>query len=253
MGRTTKRMDVWKRLGVFFAAVFAVAALLQGTVYRVMVAKTSISGVFQALKFEECEGTIVFTAKFGAGDTRAQKEQKPALFARKIGLVLPETARRVSYDGREELIYEKEAAGAHSILKRVWLTESQEEYLCAEITLTNAEADAVEELKRRMEQAAKKLGMEEITTTIEFVGRKRGEIPLAGKDRLTDAILQKLYAETSYEHRENDCYTVYGYTAAEGNYLTVGGKRVNVQTAIFYDRERDRTEVILASPIGLHQ
>jgi len=78
-----------------------------------------------------------------------------------------------------------------------------------------------------------------------------GEIPLSEKDSLTDSLLSELYAQPVYENRQNNYYTVYAYTGAVEDYITVERNKINVQVLIDYDRNRDCTEVVLASPLGL--
>lgn len=240
----------WQRIMYFAAAVVAVAALFQGTVNRAMRSRMSIAGVFRSLAFEHSEGRINLTARIPQKDRHSGEERLLLSFAKKIGLSLTEEPRRASFAGREELIYEKMAAGAFSSIKLVRLPAEQEDYLCAEITLRDASAEAAAELKQQMEQAAERLSLTEISTTFSLTGLYSGELPLAMKDRLADEVMEQLCVRISYEHRENDNYTVYGYTAAEEHYLTVGGKKVNVQTAITYDAGADCTEVMIASPIG---
>lgn len=251
MRKQRKTIPFWKRFILFFAAVFTVAAAFKTLVYRAMVAQTSISGVFRTLELKRCEGKVTFTARIPGKDRRQTEKRLISGFAGKIGLVPDMEPRCVNYTGREEHIYEKEAAQASSVLKYVRLTEEGQDYLCAEITLYDADPSAAEELKETMEKAAKRYGLTEVSATIELTGSCPGELPLGVKDRLTDTIFHRMYAGISYENRQNDNYTVYGYTAAEKNYLTVGGKKVNLQTAIYYDPETDRTEVVIASPVGL--
>jgi len=102
-----------------------------------------------------------------------------------------------------------------------------------------------------LQDAAESLKLAEITTTLELCGIYDGEIPLAKKDEVTDRLLRELYAQPVYENRENANYTVYAYTGAVEEYIVVEKKKINVQIAIYYDREMDCTEVVLASPIGL--
>lgn len=251
MRKETGREFVKKYLLLFAAAVVLAAAAAKVLVYQTMLAQAGISSVFRTIPFEESEGTVTLTARVKRGAHIYTNEQLLSAFARRIDLSLTGEPRRVSYTGREELVYEKEAAGACSVIKLVWLAGEQAEYLCAEITLQNASPDAIQKLREDMERAAKKLGMEEISTTLSLTGSLSGQLPLAKKDELADTIMNRLYAALSYEHRENIGYTVYGYSPTEKEYLMVGGRKVNVQAAIYYDEAADRTEVVIATPVGI--
>ena len=148
-------------------------------------------------------------------------------------------------------MYERPAAQAHSLLKVVFLEETEAYYICAEVTLTGENTAATADFRKTMKRAAEKVGLTEVSVTLELCGVYNGEIPLAKKDEVTDLLLSELYAQPVYENRQNANYTVYAYTGAVEDYITVEKKKINVQVALYYDRDTDRTEVVVASPIGL--
>ncbi len=233
------------------AAVLLIAALLRTATERAFLAQASIQGAFAVLTPEECGGTVTMTGRYLPPPYGFAKEKLVAYFGEEIGLSVEGDLREVRYDGRMEYIYEKVAAEAVSMVKVVYLTEEQKYYLCAEVTLTGKNASGITAFQQVVKNAAEKLQLEEITTTIELCGTYKGEIPLGEKDRLTDLLLQELYAQPVYENRENANYTVYAYTGAVEEYIVVEKKKINVQISVYYDKETDCTEVVLASPIGL--
>ena len=196
-------------------------------------------------------GTVNITARYLPPAYGFSEEKLLRLWGEKIGLKMTEEYRRVSFADREELVYEKTAAQATSVIKLVHLPESDGYYLCAEIVIYNREAEAVSEIRERLIQAAERMKLSEVNTTMELCGIYSGEIPLAQKDAITDRLLEKLYATPVYENRENKQYTVYAYTGAVKEYIVSEKKKVNVQVAIVYDKTTQKTEVILATPLGL--
>lgn len=240
-----------KRILISLFAIAVTALAFRGIAERAFLAQASIAGAFQTLTPDRSRGTVTLTARYLPPPYGFSEEKLLTHFAEKIGLAITGDIRRVSYDGREELVFEKIAAEAHSVVKLAYLTESEQYYLCAEIVLYDKNATTASSFRDELEKTAKAMKLSEITTTLELCGVYTGEIPLAEKDELTDGLLSELYAQPVYENRENKNYTVYAYTGAVKDYIVVEGKKINVQVAIYYDRAEDRTEVVLASPIGL--
>lgn len=265
----TKKLLCTKRRGVFFmgllwknsrkrtkAAIVFAAVLLTALAFRVMterafLAQASIAGAFLTLTPEQSKGTVTLTARYLPPPYGFSEEKLLSYFSKEIGLTIEGEIREATYEGRVEFVYEKQAAEALSIVKLAYLTEAKEYYLCAEITLYEKNAATASYFRDMLEQVAKEMEMDEITTALELSGSYTGEIPLSKKDELTNRLLEELYAQPVYENRENKNYTVYAYTGAVKDYIVVEQKKINVQVAIYYDRAADRTEVVLASPIGL--
>ncbi|MDD5900741.1 MAG: YwmB family TATA-box binding protein [Lachnospiraceae bacterium] len=241
----------WQRVAVSLAIVLALAATLRVITERAFLAQAGIEGAFATLTPDSSEGTVTMTGRYLPAPYGFSEEKLLLHFAEQIGLVVDGEIREVSYEGRVEHVYEKLAAQAHSLIKVVYLTDKEEYYLCVEITLSGKNTVALTGFREALLHVAKQLKLEETTTALELCGIYHGEIPLAEKDDLTDKLLRELYAQPVYENRENANYTVYAYTGAVEEYLVVGKKKVNVQVAIYYDRNEDCTEVVLASPLGL--
>lgn len=242
---------VKKRIVIGLVVVLVTAAAFRGITKRAFFAQASIEGAFRTLTPDESRGTVTLTARYIPPAYGFSGVKLLRHFADKIGLEVTGDARTAVYEGREELIYEKITAQAHSLVKLVQLTENGYYYLCARIVLYGDNAPWTSEFREELERIAGKMKLKEITTTLELCGQYKGEIPLAKKDELTDHLLAELYAQPVYENRENKNYTVYAYTGAVKEYKVVEGKKINVQVAIYYDREENITEVVLATPLGL--
>ena len=235
--------------GIAVALMLAVA--FRAITERAFLAQASMEGAFSLLQPKESTGTVTMTGRYLPAPYGFSEEKLLMHFGEKIGLVVEGEMRTVEFDGRRELIYEKTAAEACSVLKLVYLTEEEAYYLCGEITLSGQNAVHASYMRKQLLKAAEKIGLEEVSVTMELCGAFDGEIPLARKDALTDSLLSELYAQPVYENRQNDYYTVYAYTGAVEDYITVERNKINVQVLIDYDRNEDRTEVVLASPLGL--
>ena len=233
------------------ATVLLLAAAFRVITERAFLAQASIEGAISVLTPEESRGTVTLTGRYLPPPYGFSEEKLLAYFGEEIGLAVEGEPREVRYTGRVEYVYEKAAAQAHSLLKVVLLEETGAYYLCAEVTLTGENAAATAKFRKTIERAAEYVGLTEVSVTMELCGVYDGELPLGKKDEVTDVLLSELYAQPVYENRQNANYTVYAYTGAVEEYITVEQKKINVQVAIYYDKDADRTEVVLASPLGL--
>jgi len=245
----------WNERQRKFLGGIAVAMLLavgfRAITERAFLAQASMEGAFSLLHPKESVGTVTVTGRYLPAPYGFSEEKLLKHFGEQIGLQVEGEIRQATFEGRREMIFEKTAADAHSVLKLVHLTEEEAYYLCAEITLSGQNAVHASYMRKQLLKAAEKIGLEEVSATLELCGVFDGEIPLAQKDALTDSLLSELYAQPVYENRQNNYYTVYAYTGAVEDYITVERNKINVQVLIDYDRNRDCTEVVLASPLGL--
>ncbi len=233
------------------AVVLMLAVVFRVITERAFLAQASIEGAFSLLHPEESTGTVTMTGRYLPSPYGFSEEKLLKHFGEQIGLTVDGELRQAEFEGRREAIYEKTAAEAFSVLKLVYLTEEEAYYLCAEITLSGQNAVHVSYLRKELLRTAEKIGLTEVSATLELCGVFNGEIPLSEKDALTDSLLSELYAQPVYENRQNNYYTVYAYTGAVEDYITVERNKINVQVLIDYDRNKDCTEVVLASPLGL--
>ncbi len=233
------------------AAVLLLAAAFRVVTERAFLAQASMEGAFAILEPDNSTGTVTLTGRYTPPPYGFSEEKMLQYFGEQIGLTVDGEIREAVYEGRVEHVYEKTAAEAHSLVKVVFLEEPEAYYVCAEVTLTGDNATEAAAFQKVLYQIAEKTGFKEIETTLELCGEFDGEIPLAKKDEVTDLLLSELYAQPVYENRENANYTVYAYTGAVEDYIVVEKKKINVQVAFYYDRDADRTEVVLASPLGL--
>lgn len=70
------------------------------------------------------------------------------------------------------------------------------------------------------------------------------------KNELADNILKRLDAQIVAENRDSDIFTIYAYSKGVGSYITIGDSKINMNIAIGYDEEQNRTEVYLSSPVN---
>jgi len=252
----------WRLLWILIAAawIFVFLQLLVGALFE---KNTSLVAAFSVTNPQEISATVEVTAKYPIGNlNHKNKLHVMEELADAIGLILDETPEATETKSRQELSFFKDAVAADTTLKVITLlpqdggmvsdTAMQEAesttYLYASICL-NQSLDTVLAYKKLLEETLKDMSCTEVSTTIQLVGDYAGYLPLERRNEITEDILDALEAEIVYEYREQDLYTVYGYTAGLENYITVDDKKINVHIAMSQNEDHYRTILYLASPI----
>lgn len=254
-GRSKRRMvSKHALLWILIAAVwlFVILKMLAGVLFE---KHTSLVSAFSVTDPGLIEATVEVAARFPEEYLDSfDKQQMLRYIAKEIQLEMEHTPIVESTEQRQEISYYKEADAADTELRIVSLKEETEEgqefrhYLYARITLKKS-VESLPAYKKLLEETLAKLKGTEISTTVQLVGALEGYLTMNRKNEVTDRILSALNAETVYEHREDDLYTVYAYTAALDKYITVEKKKINVHIAMSIDEENYRTILYLASPI----
>jgi len=241
-------------LWVLIAAVwlFVLIKIMTGALFQ---KNMSLVSAFSVTNPGLLEATVEVTARFPEEYLDSfDKRQMMNQMAKKIGLELNGEPQVYATEDRQELSFEKSAKAADTELRIISLSEETEEgeevkhYLYAKITLKES-VESVLAYKERIEETFAGLKGTEISSTIQLLGEYSGYLTLDRKDDVTERILSALDARVVYDHREEDLYTVYGYTAALGQFISVEGKKINLHIAMSKDEENYRTILYLASPI----
>lgn len=241
-------------LFVLIAAVwiFVVVQAVAGALFE---RNSSIATAFSASKAGEQQGTLEITANYTGTDTDENgKKQILYRLAEKIGLIVTGEPTVVRTEARNEVSYKKQAAEADTDLRVISLTKQTEEgskeehYIYAKIHLKHS-IQAVSSYKKLLQNVLEEMGCTGISATIQLMGTYEGYLTVARRNEVADEILEAMGGKIAYEHREDDLYTVYAYTALLDDYIVVEGKKINLHIAMSKDEANYRTIVYLASPI----
>lgn len=254
---TAKKINFtkWRLLWILIAAawIFAFLQLLVGVLFE---KNTSLVAAFSVTNPEAISATVEVTAKYPITNlSNKNKQHVMEEVADAIGLTLDKTPEVTETTSRQELSFYKDAVAADTTLKIItllpeadWQEQESTTYLYASICL-NQSLDTVLAYKKLLEATLKEMSCADVSTTIQLVGDYAGYLPLERRNEITEDILDALEAEIVYEYREQDLYTVYGYTAGLDNFITVEDKKINVHIAMSQNEEHYRTILYLASPI----
>ena len=93
------------------------------------------------------------------------------------------------------------------------------------------------------------MGVKQAETTLQLLGAYSGKLPVSEWDKLADKMIGNLSGKVIYENRDEDLYTIYAYSNMLSEYITVENKKINMQVAMRYEADNDRTVLYLATPI----
>lgn len=148
-----------------------------------------------------------------------------------------------------KLILTKEGKYATTYLRIVTLEseEASEQHITMQIE-SDVSAKEAFSLYERLERVYEEIGMEG-NVSMELNMEQQGNVTKEEKEELMELVFDLAKAKEVESIRENDIYTVYGYTKAEPSYLMLGGEKVNIQLVFTYDEIQDVTYVKVGIPI----
>lgn len=83
-------------------------------------------------------------------------------------------------------------------------------------------------------------------------GHVQGKMSRDEREKLAAGLFSTLGGTSVMEHSEDagsGYYVAYGYTTGLSYYKRVNGRRINLNVAICYEEEKDRTRVIMGTPV----
>ncbi len=127
-------------------------------------------------------------------------------------------------------------------------TQPQAQYVYVNITVYN-NIDCAVSYRELVEGMFDAMGIQG-NVNMNLVGSLEGALNSTEKNELADGLLDRLGAKVVTENRDSDIFTIYAYSKGAGSYITIGGNKINMNIAIGYDEEQNRTKVYLASPVN---
>lgn len=234
------------------AWIFVIVQAVAGILFQ---RNSNMTAAFAVAEAGGQEGTLEITARY-QGDVLTEYDRKQMLYhvADAIGLVVTEEPLVTENKIRSEVSYHKTAAAADTTICIISMTKDTEagikteHYVYTKIHLKHS-TNALTAYKQLLQETFQEMDCTDVSATIQLTGTYEGYLTLDRRNEVTDEILAAMGGEIAYEHREEDLYTVYAYTALLDDYITVEGKKINLHIAMSRDEENYRTIVYLASPI----
>ena len=179
--------------------------------------------------------------------TQEEKERLVENIASALGITSSYGLATVCEDEVNTTVLSKESVNGSVTIKAI-TQEPQAQYVYVNITVYN-NIDCAVSYRELVDGMFDAMGIQG-NVNMNLVGSLEGALNSTEKNELADGLLDRLGAKVVTENRDNDIFTIYAYSKGAGSYITIGGNKINMNIAIGYDEEQDRTKVYLASPIN---
>ena len=232
---------------VLWAVLTAVYMTNMGRADKVSIS-TAFTDSVDGEEWCELDTYIEGYGKFGVCYlTQEEKERLVENIASALGITSSYGLATVCEDEVNITVLSKESVDGSVTIKAI-TQEPQVQYVYVNITVYN-NIDCAVSYRELMEGMFDAMGIQG-NVNMNLVGSLEGALNSTEKNELADGLLDRLGAKVVTENRDNDIFTIYAYSKGAGSYITIGGNKINMNIAIGYDEEQDRTKVYLASPIN---
>ena len=179
--------------------------------------------------------------------TQEEKERLVENIASALGITSSYGLATVCEDEVNTTVLSKESVNGSVTIKAI-TQEPQTQYVYVNITVYN-NIDCAVSYRELVEGMFDAMGIQG-NVNMNLVGSIEGTLNNIEKNELADGLLDRLGAKVVAENRDSDIFTIYAYSKGAGSYITIGGNKINMNIAIGYDEEQNRTKVYLASPVN---
>ena len=232
---------------VLWAVLTAVYMTNMGRADKVSIS-TAFTDSVDGEEWCELDTYIEGYGKFGVCYlTQEEKERLVENIASALGITSSYGLATVYEEEVNTTVLSNESVNGSVTIKAI-TQEPQAQYVYVNITVYN-NIDCAVSYRELVEGMFDAMGIQG-NVNMNLVGSLEGALNSTEKNELADGLLDRLGAKVVTENRDNDIFTIYAYSKGAGSYITIGGNKINMNIAIGYDEEQDRTKVYLASPIN---
>ena len=232
---------------VLWAVLTAVYMTNMGRADKVSIS-TAFTDSVDGEEWCELDTYIEGYGKFGVCYlTQEEKERLVENIASALGITSSYGLATVYEEEVNTTVLSNESVNGSVTIKAI-TQEPQAQYVYVNITVYN-NIDCAVYYRELVEGMFDAMGIQG-NVNMNLVGSIEGTLNSTEKNELADGLLDRLGAKVVTENRDNDIFTIYAYSKGAGSYITIGGNKINMNIAIGYDEEQDRTKVYLASPIN---
>lgn len=121
-----------------------------------------------------------------------------------------------------------------------------EQYILVNINLKNGN-EGIKGVRKNLEDMYEAIGVEPRINMC-LSGTMEGMLDDEERDEIVKELLEDMDASLVYNYEVDGISSVYGYTKSENQYIYQMGKKVNVNLAITYDENAEKTFIKLATP-----
>lgn len=248
---STKRM----RITLYIVAILWLSVITQIIVNKVYFRDLQIAEAFVKTNTEDLECSIELVAQHPT-DFLSETDKKDIIhhIADSIGLKIDKDIEIIRESDRTEYVYQKQAKKAFSSIKIASLKQeadsavTMKHFIVTRLKIKDYVKSA-DKYRKLLESAYKELKLKENQLTVQYEGSVRGSMPVEDKEDMARLLVKELQGEVAFDYQQGDSYTLYAYTGLIDEYIESAGCKINIQIAITYDEETDKTRIYLATPI----
>lgn len=243
------------RITLYIATVLWIAVFTQIVMNKVYFQNFEIAEAFVKTETEELECSIEIVAQHN-NDFLSETDRKDILhhIANSIGLKI-DSDITINRDGEKtEYSYQKQAKKAETSLKVVSLQQEDEaairmkHYIVVRLNIKES-IKSIEKYRKMIEGSLDDLGIINRQVNVLYEGMAVGFMSKEEKEEMASLLVKELQGEVAFDYQQGESYTVYAYTGLIDEYIETVGCKINIQIAMTYDEQSDRTKIYLATPI----
>lgn len=243
------------KVTLYIAAVLWLAVVTQIIMNRIFLEDLEIAEAFVKTNTEDLECNLEIVAQHHM-DFLSEEDKKDIVhyLANAIDLKMDKEIE-ISREGeRTEYVYSKQAKRAETSIKVVSLEEEIDKaikvrhYIVVRLNIKES-IKSIERFKKVLEAALDELGIEQRQVNVQYEGFVLGLMTQKESEEMARLLVGELQGEVALDYQQGNSYTVYAYTGLIDEYIETVGCKINIQIAMTYDEQADRTKIYLASPI----
>lgn len=156
---------------------------------------------------------------------------------------------------RQEIVLTKQSAHGNTKIQMIEILEptifdntfKATSYLVVDICLTT-HCKSITYYKKHLTKFFEERGYEPTVNTV-AIGSKDGKVSKTEASEVAKSFIKSLGAEVKGVYDHSSIYNVYGYLDNFGKYIETNGSKINLDIALTYDEEKDKTYFYSAVPI----
>jgi len=243
------------QITLYLAMVLWIAVITQVAINHLFLKDFQITEAFIKTEMEEMESSLEIIAE-SQSEFLSETDKKDIILkiANAINLNVDSDVRVIKEGSYSEYSYTKEAKRANTEIKVISLEEETKgiaqmrHYIIIRINVLKG-IKSIEKLKNDINKTLMDLGVSNKQITMEFAGAYNGLISKDDKKSIVRDLVKDLHGEIILEYEEDELFTVYAYTGLINDYIMSLDSKVNIQIAVTYDEELNKTKISLATPI----
>ena len=244
--------ESWRvRLLLALCALLLIGMVTKYATDRIFYQERDITDAFVVTDSGCLESRMQITVDYGTAFlTEHDKQALIGYLANSLGIRMEGAADYQENEVSQVYTYHKEAKQASTTIKAITLRQdTSRTYLYTELVIQNDVNFDILSYRDILLGALEDLQVVQAETTMQFLGAYDGDLPLERWNKIANSMIKELGGKIIYENRDKELYTIYAYSSQLPEYVSVDRNKINIQVAMRYEQDSDRTVVYLATPL----